>query len=142
MSDDLSKVTKLVRASDAVAAGATDSNGDIIDTHGARHGLFNLHMGAITTGAVTGAKIVHSDASNMSGATDIAGAAVVIADDDDGKLVQIEVKHFTKRYARLVVTRATQNAVINGATCLLHGLTRTSQAPHSTVKAAAVVVTG
>lgn len=142
MSEDLSKTTKLVRASDAVAAGATDSNGDIIDTHGARHGLFTYHFGAIVSGAVTGLKITHSDSSDMSGATDITGAAVVVADTDDGKLVQIEVKHFTKRYVRPVVTRATQNATVNSGICLLHGLMRSPQAAHSTVKAAATVVTG
>ena len=142
MSDDLSKVTKVVRASDAVAAGSTDSNGDIIDTHGARHGLFTYHFGAITSTAVTGLKITHSDSSDMSGATDIAGAVVAVADTDDGKLVQLEVKHFTKRYVRAVVTRATANAVVNSGICQLHGLMRTSPAAHSSVKAAATVVTG
>jgi hypothetical protein len=139
MADDLCKVTKLVRASNAVAAGSADSNGDIIDTHGARHALFNFHFGAIVAGAVTGVKIQHSDASNMSGAVDITGSAVSIADTDDDKLVQVEVKHITKRYLRAVVTRATQNATLNGATCLLHGLMRTEQALDAGVKSRTVV---
>ena len=140
MSDqDLSKMSDLRLAQAAVAAGATDANGVIIDTQGYRNALFTAHFGAIVSTAVTGFKITASDSSDMSGAEDITGAVAALADSDDDKLVEIDVKAITKRYLRCVTTRATANATLNGATVRLYGGMRTKRSVHSSVDSSTVV---
>lgn len=138
---NLSKNTQLQRAMDAVAAGTGDSvNGDIIDAQNANGGLdFSLHLGAITATAVTTAKIQHGSVADGSDMADITGASVSIPDTADGKLVEIEIAEPIKRYHRIVVTRATANAVINGAQVRLHGTRVTPRDLHSSVYASSVV---
>ncbi len=49
---------------------------------------------------------------------DLEGTDVAIADDDDNKLAVLDVYRPQERYVRLVVNRATQNAVIDGVIAL------------------------
>lgn len=117
----LSKHVKLQRVENAVAAGTTAVETDVVDVAEFEGVLFVIAMGAITAGAVTSAKAQQGAASDLSDAADLEGTSVTIADDADNKLVYVDVKNPRERYVRCVVSRATQNAVIDGITAILYG---------------------
>lgn len=96
----------------AGAAGTSAINGATIDTLGFMGVLFLLHFGAIVTGAVTSFKLQHGDAANASDMADILGSSQTVADSDDDKVFYAELGIPTKRYCRVVVSRATQNATV------------------------------
>ncbi|HYV18614.1 MAG TPA: hypothetical protein VFC25_06265 [Verrucomicrobiae bacterium] len=95
----------------AGAAGATNINGSIIDMAGFDACLIAVHFGAIVAGALTSIKAQQGDDSGLSDAADVAGSSVTVADTDDDKVFYIDVRP-RKRYLRLVVSRATQNATV------------------------------
>jgi len=104
----------------AGVAGTTAINGTAIDSANAEGVLFVVRMGAITSGAVTSVKAQHSDVSG-SGYEDIADTNQAIADTADDSLVCIDLRRPAKRYVRIVVSRATQNAVVADATAMVYG---------------------
>jgi len=97
------------------AAGTSAINGAIVDTLGYDGVMVIITMGAITAGAVTSAKLQTGDDSALADAADVTGATVTIADDDDAKIFAIDLRRPLERYVRVVVSRATQNAVIENA---------------------------
>jgi len=103
----------------AGAAGTSAINGSTIDTQGFRGVLFSVHFGAIVAGAATSIKVQHGDASDLSDAADVAGTSQTIADTDDDKVFYCDLNRVTKRYCRVVVSRATQNATCE-ATAILY----------------------
>lgn len=115
MFHQLSKAAQIKQAITvtAGAAAATDITGTTIDTANFRGCMFVVQLGAIVSGAVTSLKVQHGDASNMSDAADIEGSSQTIADTDDEKTVYVDVAQLTKRYIRLYVDRATQNATLS-----------------------------
>jgi hypothetical protein len=120
---ELSKNCKITNAISptAGAAGATDINGATLDMQGFEGALMVVTFGAITAGAVTGIRAAQGAASDLSDAADLAGSAQVIADSDDDKTFYIDVKKPAERYVRLVVDRATQNAVVAAAWYIQYG---------------------
>lgn len=114
------QLLKSVKVSQAItptagAAGATDIEGATLDMAGFGGVLAIVTFGAITTGAVTGLVIQESDNSDMSSPTVATLPAITVADDDDGKVCVLDHFKPTKRYCRLHVDRATQNAVVASA---------------------------
>lgn len=107
------------------AAGATDINGAIFDMQDFEGNLIEVIFGAITAGAATSIKVQHGDAANLSDAADLEGTSQTIADTDDDKVFYIDLVKPTKRYGRLVVKRATQNAVVQSATYHQYGAKKT-----------------
>jgi hypothetical protein len=105
----------------AGVAGTSAINGSIIDLSSAAGALFLVRMGVITAGAATSIKIQHGAASDLSDAADVLGTSQTIADDDDGEIFYVDFSRPTKRYARLVVSRATQNAVVASAEVIVYG---------------------
>lgn len=105
----------------AGAAGTSAINGSVIDTANAEGIMFLVRMGAIVSGAVTSLKVQQGDASNLSDAADIAGTSQTIGDTDDEEIFVVDIKKPTKRYVRLVVSRATQNATVASAEALVYG---------------------
>lgn len=97
----------------AGAAGTSAINGSVIDFADALGALIVVQTGAIVSGAATSIKFQHGDAANLSDAADVLGTAQTIADTDDDKVFFIDVKQPVKRYGRLVVSRATQNATVS-----------------------------
>lgn len=95
-------------------AGQTDINGAAVDMKGYEGCLIRVEMGSITANADTSLKAQESD-SSTSGWTDIEGAEITIADDDDNNYVSLDVANIRKRYFRGVVDRGTQNAAIRSA---------------------------
>jgi len=106
----------------AGAAGSTALEGSVIDFAGYSGGLIIVQTGPIVTGAATSIKFQHGDVAALSDAADVLGTSQTIADDDDNKVFYIDVSKPRKRYGRLYVSRATQNATV-AATCVLYGAT-------------------
>ena len=105
------------------AAGTSDINGATLDMSGFEGVLIAVQMGAIVSGAVTTIKAQQGDESDGSGMSDLLGTSQTVADDDDEKTFYIDLKKPTKRYVRLVVPRATQNATLT-ATYLQYGASK------------------
>jgi hypothetical protein len=116
MIQSLGNEAEFLPAMVAAAAGTGDTlDGIVIDTAGFENFTFILYLGTITASAVTTAILKQGTLANGSDMAAITGASISIADTDDGKILVIEVIRPVKRYLRLSVTRATANAVINGA---------------------------
>jgi len=103
------------------AAASTDISGAIVDLAGYNGLQAIVTFGAITSGAVTSIKMQVGDNSALSDAADVTGLSVTVADDDDGKVFVLDLVKPLKRYARVVVDRATQDAVVEQATYIRYG---------------------
>lgn len=107
---------KFTRISNAVAAGSTDVACTAIDMQGYESVVFGVMVGTLTANAVTGVHVQQSDDDGSADAySDLAGTGVVIADDDDNGMILCEVVKPQKRYVKLIIDRATANAVVDGA---------------------------
>lgn len=95
------------------AAASTDVAGaglDMADFEGVRA---IVQVGAVVTNAVTTVKWQQSDDDGSSDAySDLEGTSITIADSDDEKVVNMELFRPRKRYVRIYVDRATQNATV------------------------------
>src|SRR4051812_31532057 len=99
------KVSRAITVTNG-AAGTTDITGATIDMEGFEGVMFILQLGAITSGAVTSAKVQGSTSSDMSSPVDLAGTGQTIADTDDEKVLLFDVaKVPTYRYLALYVDR-------------------------------------
>ena len=103
---------EIINATEGAAA-STDLTSDAVDTRGYDGCMLVCCFGAITAGAVTGVRAQQSsDDGSADAYADILGTAQVVADDDDNQLVIIDIYRPKERYLKLVVDRATQNAVV------------------------------
>lgn len=109
------KVTIAITPANGVAA-TSDISGVTLDMTGFEGVLMIVTFGVITGSAVTSIKAQQDSASGMGTAADLLGTAQTIADDDDEKTFYIDLYKPLERYVRLVVPRATQNAVVASAT--------------------------
>lgn len=116
------------------AAHTDDINGAVVDTAGFRGLRACCVFGAITGSAVTSIKLQQGAAANLSDGADLAGSKITVADDDDGKMFIIDVQCLQERYARLVVDRGTQNAVVQLAWYELYDPAEVPIAQHADVK--------
>jgi hypothetical protein len=107
-----------IRVSNAVAAGVTTINGTHVDV-GGESVVFAIHFGAIVSGAVTSVKLQQGDLSDDSDMADIPGATLTVADTDDNRIALLEAVQPKKRYVRVVVSRATQNATVDSISALV-----------------------
>lgn len=110
---------KIVRVANAAAAGQTDVDGSCVDTAGFDGVVFLTLMGTITTGAVVSMKAQACSDISGSNPTDLAGTAVAIADDQDNKVARLEIYRPQQQFVRPRVSRATQNAVVDGIIAIL-----------------------
>lgn len=122
MVQNLVKDAKFIRHENAVAAGTTlitPTNG--VDTAGFDNCCFVVALGAIVAGAVTSIKVQQSDDDGSSDTyDDLAGSAQTIADTDDNKLFLVDIKRPAKRWLKLLVSRGTQNATLDGIVAVLY----------------------
>lgn len=119
-----SKEVKILTAitSAAGVAGATDLEGTALDMAGFESVLMVVRFGVITSGAVTSIKAQQSSDNAVADAySDLEGTSQTVADDDDDEIFYIDLIKPTKRYVRLYVDRATQNAVIAEAHYVQYG---------------------
>jgi hypothetical protein len=112
MPNQASQINAVVSSAGA-AAGVTEVDGAHVDMEGWDGVMFVFLFGTLTAGQVTTPKVQGGALVGDSDQADIAGAtAAALADGDSGKAVIIDVYRPQKRYVRPVVTRGTQNAVI------------------------------
>jgi hypothetical protein len=119
---NISKQTKLVRHSNAVAAGVTTITPSAgIDTKGFAGCLFIVHWGAIVA---TGVQSIECHSSTDDGAADaytaLLGSKVTVADTDDNKITYLDIYHPRERYLKCIVNRATANSTVDAITALLY----------------------
>lgn len=111
---NLTNDVKTILAIPATVAGTTAITSSIIDTANFETIRLVLSMGTITSGAVTTVKAQQNTANSASGMADLAGSSVTIPDTGDDSLYILEITRPAERYVCFIVSRATQNAVING----------------------------
>lgn len=114
MNNTILNASKTTRVMNAIAAGTTNQNSNVIDMQGFEGVMFTALFGNLTATAVTGIKVQQGNQSDGSDAQDLAGSAVSIADTGSNKALITEIYKPSKRYVRCVVTRGTANAVIDG----------------------------
>jgi len=120
MSNYLSTAVKLVRVLNATVAGTTAVNTSSVDLQNKDSCRFIVAFGALTATQVTSVKLQGSqDNSTWADLLDVDSGTVIttgnLADADSNKVVSIEVYKCKRRYVRAVISRATANAVIDGA---------------------------
>lgn len=113
---------KVIRVMNAVAAGQTAQTSSAIDTAGYEGVKIYSMFGTITSGAATSVKVQQSsDDASADAYADLAGSSVTVADDDDNQVVVHDIYRPRERYLKVVISRATQNAVIDGIVAVLYG---------------------
>lgn len=113
-------LTERVKFSTAITptagvAAATELDGAVCTNDGFDGQAVLVRFGAITAGAATSIKIQQGAVSDLSDAADLAGSNITVADTDDDKTFIVDATQVSKRYWRVVVLRATQNAVVASA---------------------------
>lgn len=116
----LLKNTKITRHNNGATAGTTTITPSAgIDMQGFNSALFLILFGALTDTTVPSVKVQQSDDDGVAdGYSDLEGTSYAITDADDNKIVAVEVIRPTKRYLKVIVTRATANAVLDGIVCV------------------------
>jgi hypothetical protein len=118
---NLSKQAKWTRVSNAVAAGTSEIDSAVINMSDFEGVVFAVAFGTITSGAATTVKLQQSLVGDGTGMSDIAGSHITVADTADNTLVLsdlFQVDSTAGGYLRCVVTRATQNAVVDSITAI------------------------
>jgi len=120
---NLSKNVKISTAITPTAgvAGTSDINGSILDMEGFDGVLVIVRFGEITGSAVTSIKMQQDTAVGGGTMADLADTAQTVADTDDDKTFYIDLYRPLERYVRVVVDRATQNAVVASAEYIQYG---------------------
>ncbi len=103
----------------AGAAGTTAVNGATVDLSGVEEVMVIVPFGAITAGAVT--SIRWQEGATTSPTTDVAGTNITVLDTEDDTVKVLRIVKPRSRYGRVVISRATQNAVVGAALYILTG---------------------
>ena len=117
MTNELGKGAKISTAITPTAgvAASSDLNGSTISMAGFESVLMLVRMGAITGSAVTSIRAQQGENSDGSSMSDLTGTDITIADDDDDETFYLDIIKPEKEFVRVVVKRATQNAVVTSA---------------------------
>ena len=129
----------LTRVSNAAAAGTSNINCTSVDMAGYDKVTFIASFGTLTATQVTGLKLQESS-DNSSFADVTSGATAAMADGDSNKVLMATYSRPAKRYVRVVVTRGTANAVVDGVIALQYSA-RTIPVTQSSNVSASVTVT-
>lgn len=136
----LTNSTKLIRVKNAVAAGQTAIESDIIDMAGFVGVRFFTVWGAITSGGVQSQKVQQDHVNGTSGMADLAGSSLAVADDYDNKITISDIYRPTKQFVRCVVSRATQDSAVDAIIAELYDANNMPVAKHATVAAQELLV--
>lgn len=112
----LSKQVKITRILNGVVAGQTVQTSSAINMAGFDGCVFIAALGALTDDHVTTLKLQQSsDDGSTDAYSDLADSGTDnMANDDDNKLLVIDIFRPEKQYLKAVLSRATANAVIDG----------------------------
>jgi hypothetical protein len=109
---------KITRIMNAVVAGTTAQTSSAVymgGPDGHDNVAFLVSFDVLTSGAVTSFKVQQSaDDASTDTYDDLAGSSQSIADTGSNGFAVIEIVRPEKPYLKVVLTRGTQNAVING----------------------------
>lgn len=94
----------------AYATGTADREGAVLDMKGWDGVLIICQLAVIATGGTNSVKAQQGALSNGTDMADLAGTKQVIADDDDGEVVYIDVYQPRERYVRAYFDKDTSNA--------------------------------
>lgn len=111
---------RVERCMNAQAAGVTTLNGSAVANEGARSVTYQVALGAVVDGTASSVKLQQGELADSSDMADVSGATYTIVNDDDNKVVTLELIKPTKAYSRVVVVRATQNVTVDGAIAILN----------------------
>ena len=113
--------TRIVRHSNGVTAGTTAVTPSAgVDVQGYNSVAFLVLLGTITSTGVPSIKVQQSDDNGSADAfDDLAGSAFATNDTQSNGIIAVEIMRPTKRYLRVVVTRATANVVLDGIVAIL-----------------------
>jgi len=141
MASNLAHNCKIVRCSNAVAAGTTAVNGTGVDTSGYEGVLFIAQLGALTATNVTTLKAQSSTDDGSSDAyADMSGESKAAADTESSKILYLDVADPLERWVRPVLTRATANAVVESVIAVLYGPKKMPTAQDATGTSGGTVV--
>lgn len=104
--------------SNAVAGGTSDIETTEVDMEGWESVMWICQFGAITGSAVTSVKAQQDTVTGMGSAADLEGTGQTVADDDDDTAFVLNLVKPQERFVRLVVARATQNAVVESVVAI------------------------
>lgn len=111
-----------IRVLNGVVAGTSAQTSSVIDTAGYDGVKIYSAFGTITAGAVTSVKLQQSsDDGSADAYSDLEGSSITVNDDDDNQVVVHDLYRPQKRYIKVVISRATQNAVIDGVLAVRYG---------------------
>lgn len=136
----LTNSVKTIQVKDAVSAGQTAIESDIVDMAGFVGVRFIVLWGAITTGGAQSQKVQQDNLNGTSGMADLAGSSLTVADDYDNKITISDIYRPTKQFVRCVVSRATQDSAIRGILAELYDANNMPVAKHATVAAQELLV--
>lgn len=106
----------------AGAAAQTAITSSAVDTAGYEGVLFLVGFGAITAGGAQSIKVQQSsDDGGSDDYSDIEGTNQTVADDADNTSFRVDIHRPTKRYLKLIVSRATQNSTVGAIYALKYG---------------------
>ncbi len=115
------------------SAGSSAVTSDAIDMAGFEGVKLYIGFGAIVSGAVTSVKVQQSSDDGSSDAySDLEDSSVTVADDDDNKVVVIDIFRPRKRYLKVVTSRATQNATVDFLVAVQYGARKEPTSDDST----------
>lgn len=127
LTDDC-KITQAITVT-AGAAAATAVNGAILDMAGWDGVLMVVQFGAIVAGAATSIKAQQDTVVGFGTAADLLGSGQTVVDTADDTAFVIDIRRPTKRFVRLVVSRATQNATLSAVYIQYRGRNRPAVQP-------------
>lgn len=138
--NNLLNIVEFVSVENAAVAGTTSLTTDVIDMAGWTGVVFVAKLGDVTSGSVLGLAAYDSDA-NGSGSDDLENplAFTAGASDADNKLMILDIVRPTRRYVHAVLSRGTQNAVVDGIWAVKYGPKDTPVTQGATVLASATL---
>jgi len=125
-------------------ASNTDSNTDIIDTHGYAGLTFITPItDSVDTGVVT--MTIEQSEANADGAMAALSGATATAtsaanDDLNNTLLIVEIDKPQERYVQAVLTTATANIALGNTIVILHGPKKMPVSEHASIQDATLVV--
>ena len=125
----------------SVAAGTSAQNSASVDLRGYEGVRFIADFGTLTATQVTSVKAQQSSDDGVADDfSDIKGSlSAAMADGDSNKILILDIYRPQKRYVRLVVNRATANAVIDGVVAELYRAERAAIAKDADVSAQVIL---
>ena len=114
MDDNLIKSLEISRVAAGAAAGTGTTTSSEVNMAGADSVLFLIMMGAITGGSAITVKAQQDAATGMGIAADLEGTSITITDAQDDLIIPLEIVKPREQFVRVVLTIATQSAVLDG----------------------------